>query len=36
MVKRSLNRFSYPPDRQDTAAQTVLAQAKLLCADWAV
>jgi type I restriction enzyme R subunit len=35
MVKRILNRFGYPPDLQDAAVQTVLAQAKLLCADWA-
>ena len=36
MVKRILNRFGYPPDLQDAAVQTVLAQAKLLCADWAL
>jgi len=36
MVKRILNKFGYPPDLQDAAVQTVLAQAKLLCADWAV
>lgn len=35
MIKRILNRFGYPPDLQDTAVQTVLAQARLLCADWA-
>ncbi len=35
MVKRILNRFGYPPDLQDAAVQTVLAQARLLCADWA-
>lgn len=35
MVKRILNRFGYPPDLQDAAVQTVLAQAKLLCAEWA-
>jgi len=34
MVKRILNRFGYPPDLQDAAVQTVLSQAKLLCADW--
>jgi type I restriction enzyme R subunit len=34
MVKRILNRFGYPPDLQDQAVQTVLAQAELLCADW--
>ena len=36
MVKRILNRFGYPPDLQDEAVKTVLAQANLLCAEWAV
>lgn len=35
MVKRILNRFGYPPDLQDAAVKEVLAQASLLCADWA-
>jgi type I restriction enzyme R subunit len=35
MVKRILNKFGYPPDLQDAAVQTVLAQAKLICAEWA-
>lgn len=35
IVKRILNRFGYPPDLQDAAVKTVLAQAELLCADWA-
>lgn len=26
----------YPPDKQETATQTVLEQAKLLCVAWAV
>jgi type I restriction enzyme, R subunit len=34
MVKRILNKYGYPPDLQDEAVQTVLAQAELLCADW--
>ena len=34
MVKRILNKFGYPPDLQDAAVQTVLAQAKLLFAEW--
>lgn len=34
-VKRILRRFGYPPDLQDAAVKTVLAQAELLCADWA-
>ena len=36
MVKRILKKHGYPPDLQDEATQTVLAQAELLCADWAV
>ena len=36
MVKRILNKYGYPPDLQDEAVQTVLAQAKLLSADWAM
>jgi type I restriction enzyme R subunit len=35
MVKRILNKYGYPPDLQDAAVKTVLAQAELLCADWA-
>jgi type I restriction enzyme R subunit len=27
--------FGYPPDKQEKATQTVLEQAKLLCAEWA-
>jgi len=34
MVKRILNRFGYPPDLQEEAVKTVLAQAELLCAEW--
>jgi type I restriction enzyme, R subunit len=36
MVKRILNRYGYPPDLQEQAVKTVLAQAELLCADWAM
>jgi type I restriction enzyme R subunit len=36
MVKRILNKYGYPPDLQEDAVKTVLAQAELLCADWAV
>ncbi len=36
MVKRILNKYGYPPDLQEEAVTTVLAQAELLCADWAV
>ena len=35
MVKRVLRKYGYPPDKQEKATQTVLAQAELLCADWA-
>jgi type I restriction enzyme R subunit len=35
MVKRILRQHGYPPDLQDAAVQTLLAQAELLCADWA-
>lgn len=34
MVKRILNKYGYPPDLQDDAVKTVLAQAELLCAEW--
>ena len=35
MVKRILKKHGYPPDLQEEATKTVLAQAELLCADWA-
>jgi type I restriction enzyme, R subunit len=35
MVKRVLRKYGYPPDKQETATQTGLQQAELLCADWA-
>ena len=34
IVKRILNQHGYPPDLQDHAVKTVLAQAELLCAEW--
>jgi type I restriction enzyme, R subunit len=34
MVKRILNKYGYPPDLQDEAVKTVLAQAELLSAEW--
>ncbi len=34
MVKRILNKYGYPPDLQEEAVKTVLAQAEQLCADW--
>lgn len=34
-VKKLLNKYHYPPDKQDKATQTVLEQAEILCKDWA-
>jgi len=36
MVKRILRKYGYPPDKQEKATQTVLEQAELIAADWAV
>ena len=35
LVKRTLRKYGYPPDKQQKATETVLDQAKLLCKDWA-
>lgn len=35
MVKRILKKHGFAPDLQEEATKTVLAQAELLCADWA-
>ncbi|MBA3883186.1 MAG: DUF3387 domain-containing protein [Chthoniobacterales bacterium] len=35
MVKRILRKHGYPPDLEEEATKTVLAQAELLCAEWA-
>ena len=34
MVKCILKKCGYPPDKQEKATVTVLAQAELLCKDW--
>ena len=34
-IRRILRKYGYPPDKQAAATETVLAQAELLCADWA-
>ncbi len=34
MVKRILKKHGYPPDKRENATETVLEQAKVLCADW--
>ena len=36
LVKRTLRKHNYPPDKQEKAAQTVLEQAEVLCKDWVV
>ena len=36
MDKRTLRRHGYPPDKQEKATRTVLEQAEVLSADWAV
>ena len=36
LVKRTLRRHGYPPDKQEKATRTVLEQAEVLSADWAV
>jgi type I restriction enzyme, R subunit len=35
LVRRILRKCGYPPDKQEKATQTLLEQAKLLCAEWA-
>ena len=35
MVNRILKKHGFRPDMQDEAIKTVMAQAELLCADWA-
>ena len=35
LVKRTLRRHGYPPDKQEKATRTVLEQAEVLPADWA-
>ncbi len=34
LVKRILRKHGYPPDLEEEATKTVLAQAELLCANW--
>jgi len=33
-VKKLLNKYKYPPDKQEQATKTVLEQAEVLCKDW--
>lgn len=34
LVKRTLRRYGYPPDKQEQATHTILAQAELLSDTW--
>ena len=34
LVKKLLNKYKYPPDKQENATKTVLEQAEVLCKDW--
>lgn len=34
LVKKLLNKYKYPPDKQEVATKTVLEQAEILCKDW--
>lgn len=34
LVKKLLNKYQYPPDKQEAATQLVLEQAEVLCAEW--
>ncbi len=36
LVRRILRRYGYPPDKQERATRTVLEQAEVLSADWAM
>ena len=36
IVKRILKKYGYPPDKQEKATQTVLEQAEVLSAEWAI
>ena len=34
MAKRILRKYGYPPDKQESATNTVIEQAELLCESW--
>lgn len=34
LIKKLLNKYKYPPDKQETATVIVLEQAEILCSDW--
>ena len=33
-IKKLLNKYKYPPDKQEIATKTVLEQAEILCKNW--
>jgi type I restriction enzyme R subunit len=35
VVKRLLRKYGYPPDKQEHATALVLAQAEVVCEEWA-
>jgi len=36
IVKRILRKYGYPPDKQEEATKTVIEQAEVLSAEWAI
>ena len=34
IIKRILRKYGYPPDKQEKATLTVIAQAELIAKDW--
>ena len=36
LVKRTLRKYGYPPNKQERAAETVLEQAEVLCENWVI
>lgn len=36
LVRRTLNKYGYPPDKQQQAVETVMKQAEILADKWAV
>jgi type I restriction enzyme R subunit len=34
LIKKLLNKYKYPPDKQEQATKLVLEQVEVLCRDW--
>jgi type I restriction enzyme R subunit len=34
LVKRTLRKYGYPPDKEEKATELVLEQTEVLCSDW--